>query len=91
MSYHLTGTAVKDESVLVEWRRCGVQASKEVGRPIVHEFSREALAEAGATHAVPPFSIVSSNTMDLSVGRYVLYTVTAPHCMHSSLVLALEY
>lgn len=51
-----------------------VQASKEVGRPIVHEFSREALAEAGATHTVPPFSIVSSNTMDLSVGRSVLYT-----------------
>ncbi|KAL3143563.1 hypothetical protein ABBQ38_002360 [Trebouxia sp. C0009 RCD-2024] len=45
-------------------------ASKEIGRPIVHEFSREALAEAGATHTVPPFSIVSSNTMDLSVGRF---------------------
>lgn len=50
---------------------CYVQASKEVGRPIVHEFSREALSEAGATHAGPPFSIVSSNTMDLSVGRSV--------------------
>ena len=55
-----------------------MQASKEVGRPIVHEFSREALAEAGATHTVPPFSIVSSNTMDLSVGRCVLYAYAIP-------------
>ena len=46
-----------------------MQASKEVGRPIVHEFSRDALSEAGATHLVPPFSVVASNTMDLSVGR----------------------
>lgn len=45
-------------------------ASKEVGRPIVHEFSRDALSEAGATHLVPPFSVVASNTMDLSVGRF---------------------
>lgn len=55
-----------------------MQASKEIGRPIVHEFSREALAEAGATHTVPPFSIVSSNTMDLSVGRCVWYTQPGP-------------
>ena len=48
-----------------------MQASKEVGRPIVHEFSRDALSEAGATHLVPPFSVVASNTMDLSVGRSV--------------------
>ena len=48
-----------------------MQASKEVGRPIVYEFSKEALAEAGATHQVPPFSVVASNTMDLSVGRSV--------------------
>lgn len=47
-----------------------MQASKEIGRPIVYEFSREALSEAGATHVVPPFSVVASNTMDLSVGRY---------------------
>ena len=46
-----------------------MQASKEIGRPIVHEFTREALVEAGAVHTVPPFSIVASNTMDLSVGR----------------------
>lgn len=46
-----------------------VQASKEIGQPIVHEFTREALVEAGATHTVPPFSVVASNTMDLSVGR----------------------
>ncbi|DBA79391.1 TPA: hypothetical protein ACH3X2_000037 [Trebouxia sp. C0005] len=45
-------------------------ASKEIGRPIVHEFTREALAEAGAAHVVPPFSVVASNTMDLSVGRF---------------------
>lgn len=45
-------------------------ASKEVGRPIVHQFSREALSEAGSAHQVPPFSIVASNTMDLSVGRF---------------------
>lgn len=49
-----------------------MQASKEVGRPIVHEFSREALTEAGAAHQVPPFSVVASNTMDLSVGRSAL-------------------
>ena len=46
-----------------------LQASKEVGRPIVHKFSHEALVEAGAAHEVPPFSVVASNTMDLSVGR----------------------
>ncbi len=46
-----------------------MQASKEIGRPIVHEFTREALIEAGAAHVVPPFSVVASNTMDLSVGR----------------------
>jgi len=46
-----------------------MQASKEIGRPIVHEFTREALVEAGAAHVVPPFSVVASNTMDLSVGR----------------------
>lgn len=46
-----------------------MQASKEIGRPIVHQFSSDALVEAGAAHQVPPFSIVASNTMDLSVGR----------------------
>lgn len=60
-----------------------MQASKEIGRPIVHEFSREALAEAGATHTVPPFSIVSSNTMDLSVGRYVWYNRAGPSLHHA--------
>jgi hypothetical protein len=58
-----------------------VQASKEIGRPIVHEFTREALIEAGAAHVVPPFSVVASNTMDLSVGRSdSLLTI---HCLLS--------
>ena len=52
-----------------------MQASKEIGRPIVHEFSRDALVEAGATHLVPPFSVVASNTMDLSVGRCLLLAI----------------
>lgn len=58
-----------------------MQASKEIGRPIVHEFTREALIEAGAAHVVPPFSVVASNTMDLSVGRSdSLLTI---HCLLS--------
>ena len=71
-----------------------MQASKEIGRPIVHEFTREALIEAGAAHVVPPFSVVASNTMDLSVGRSdSLLTI---HCLlslichsHASLATAM--
>ncbi len=58
-----------------------MQASKEIGRPIVHEFTREALIEAGAAHVVPPFSVVASNTMDLSVGRSD--ALLTPHCLLS--------
>lgn len=47
----------------------------------MHEFTREALAEAGAAHVVPPFSVVASNTMDLSVGRSV--SLLTPHCLLS--------
>jgi len=58
-----------------------MQASKEIGRPIVHEFTREALVEAGAAHVVPPFSVVASNTMDLSVGRSD--SLLTPLCLFS--------
>lgn len=33
-------------------------------------FSRDALEEAGARHG-PPFAVISSQDMDLSIGRYV--------------------
>lgn len=48
---------------------CG-QASKDAGRPVVYEFPHELLLEAGARHQVPPFAVIASNTVDLSVGRY---------------------
>lgn len=36
---------------------------------MVHEFSQEAMREAGVQAGVPPFAVISSNTNDLSVGR----------------------
>jgi hypothetical protein len=38
--------------------------------PLCLRFSEEALEEAGASNAVPPFAVVSSREMDASVGRY---------------------
>ncbi len=46
-----------------------MQAAKDAGRPVVYEFPQELLLEAGARHQVPPFAVIASNTVDLSVGR----------------------
>lgn len=45
-------------------------ANRENGRDVMYRFSEEALEEAGASNAVPPFAVVSSREMDASVGRY---------------------
>ncbi len=51
-----------------------MQASKNAKRQVPFQFSEEALQEAGARPGVPPFAIVASNTMDMSVGRYAAST-----------------
>lgn len=51
-------------------REALVQASKNAKRQVPFQFSEEALQEAGARPGVPPFAIVASNTMDMSVGRF---------------------
>ena len=45
------------------------QASKGLGRGVMYKFSGETLDEAGARREAPPFAIVASMQMDLSVGR----------------------
>jgi septin 7 len=45
-------------------------ASKDADRSVFYKFSPEALREAGAVHEAPPFAVISSNTMDLTVGRF---------------------
>lgn len=45
------------------------KASKNSGRDIMHSFSKEAEAEAHVGPGVPPFAIICSRNMDLSVGR----------------------
>ena len=39
---------------------------------LMHAFSEEALDAAGARRDAPPFAVVSSTTMDLSIGRIAL-------------------
>ena len=46
-----------------------LQASKNAKRQVAYQFSEEALQEAGVRPGVPPFAIVASNTMDMTVGR----------------------
>lgn len=46
------------------------KVSKDEGRAVVHDFSNECLREAGVKAGVPPFAVISSNTNDLSVGRF---------------------
>jgi septin family protein len=45
-------------------------ASKDAGHPVAMTFGADSLREAGAAHDVPPFAVVASNTVDLSVGRF---------------------
>lgn len=60
-----------------------MQASKNAKRQVAYQFTEEALQEAGTRPGVPPFAIVASNTMDMSVGRYVLVV-----CRHTLLLSA---
>ena len=46
-----------------------LQAGKDCNEPILYEFSKQALRDAGAFHDVPPFAAIASNEYDLSVGR----------------------
>ncbi|KAK9824081.1 hypothetical protein WJX72_007600 [[Myrmecia] bisecta] len=46
------------------------QASAKLGRPIMYPFSEKALKEAGAPVGAPPFAVIASSHMDLSVGRF---------------------
>ncbi len=45
------------------------QAGKAAKKDLLGAFSGEALDAAGARRDAPPFAVVSSTTMDLSVGR----------------------
>lgn len=46
------------------------RAGKDCNEPILYEFSKQALRDAGAFHDVPPFAAIASNEYDLSVGRF---------------------
>lgn len=46
-----------------------LQAGKHARRDLLHAFSEDALDAAGARRETPPFAIISSTTMDLSVGK----------------------
>ncbi|EIE24975.1 hypothetical protein COCSUDRAFT_83668 [Coccomyxa subellipsoidea C-169] len=45
-------------------------AGKKHKKDLLHAFSEEALDAAGARRDAPPFAVVASTTMDLSVGRF---------------------
>ncbi|BDA49236.1 probable Septin-7 [Coccomyxa sp. Obi] len=68
----------KADSMTVEelrdFRRHVQDALAHAGRAhkkdLLHAFSEEALDAAGARRDAPPFAIVASTTMDLSVGRF---------------------
>ena len=46
-----------------------LQAGKNARRDLLHAFSEDALDAAGARRECPPFAVISSTTMDLSVGK----------------------
>ena len=46
-----------------------VQAGKHARRDLLHAFSEDALDAAGARRECPPFAVIASTTMDLSVGK----------------------
>ena len=46
-----------------------VQAGKHARRDLLHAFSEDALDAAGARRETPPFAVIASTTMDLSVGK----------------------
>ncbi|KAK9844319.1 hypothetical protein WJX74_000764 [Apatococcus lobatus] len=64
----MTGEELKSFRTTVQNKLA--QASKDAGRPVVYEFPHELLLEAGARHQVPPFAVIASNTVDLSVGKF---------------------
>lgn len=45
------------------------------GKRVVHTFSSAALDEAGVRRGCPPFAVVGAATMDLRVGRCVVFIV----------------
>lgn len=45
------------------------QASKNAKRDVAFRFAQEQLEDAGVRSGAPPFAIVASNVMDVSVGR----------------------
>ena len=49
--------------------RLKVQAGKHARRDLLHAFSEDALDAAGARRECPPFAVIASTTMDLSVGK----------------------
>ena len=58
----------------------GAQAGKAARKDLLGAFSGEALDAAGARRDAPPFAVVASTTMDLSVGRWgVLETLERPY------------
>ncbi|CAK0786298.1 hypothetical protein CVIRNUC_009511 [Coccomyxa viridis] len=46
------------------------QAGKHARRDLLHAFSEDALDAAGARRECPPFAVIASTTMDLSVGKF---------------------
>ena len=46
-----------------------LQAGKHARRDLLHAFSEDALDAAGARRECPPFAVIASTTMDLSVGK----------------------
>jgi septin 7 len=58
------------ESFREHVRKMLYHAAKDGKTSLAHQFSRQALWEAGAAHEVPPFAVVASNVVDLSVGRF---------------------
>ena len=45
------------------------QAGKHARRDLLHAFSEDALDAAGARRECPPFAVIASTTMELSVGK----------------------
>ena len=64
----LAGTAIS-HTALSQTCCLSLQAGKDCNEPILYEFSKQALRDAGAFHDVPPFAAIASNEYDLSVGR----------------------
>ena len=46
-----------------------LQAGKHARRDLLHAFSEDALDAAGARRDAPPFAVIASTMMDLSIGK----------------------